>query len=83
MTTALGARIGPKERGLGMTASVLRRPVRRNQGLAQTEAAVAAWHFGMGENLQAFAFEPALQVFKQKNILEGPAAQTNILKAGL
>jgi len=57
--------------------------VRGNQGLAQAEATIAARHFGVGENLQTFGFEPALQVFKQKNILEGAAAETNILKGGL
>ena len=62
---------------------VLRGVVRGDEGLAQGEPAVAARHFGVGENVQTFGFEPALQVFKQKNILEGTAAQTNILKAGL
>ena len=61
---------------------MLRGPVRGNQGLAQAEAAVAARHFGVGENLQTFGFEPALQVFEQKNILEGAAAQTDIIKTG-
>src|SRR5208337_4568615 len=56
--------------------------VRGNQGLAQAEAAIAARHFGVGENLQTFGFESALQVFNQKNILEGAAAQTNIIEAG-
>jgi hypothetical protein len=43
---------------------VLRRPMRGNQGLAQAEAAVAARHFGVGENLQTFGFELSLQLFK-------------------
>ena len=57
--------------------------MRGDQGLAQAEAAVAARHFGVGENLQTFGFELSLQVLKQKNILEGATAETDILKGGL
>jgi hypothetical protein len=38
--------------------------VRGHQSLAQAEAAIAARHFGVGENVQTFGFESALQVFK-------------------
>jgi hypothetical protein len=54
-----------------------------DQGLAQAEAAIAARHFGVRENVQAFGFELSLQVLEQENILEGAAAETNILEAGL
>jgi hypothetical protein len=44
-----------------------------DQGLAQTEAAVTAGDFGMGEHMEALCFEALARVFQKKNILEGPA----------
>jgi len=61
----------------------MRRAMRGDQGLAQAEAAIAARHFGVGENVQAVGFESSSQVFKQENILEGAATQTNIIDVGL